>query len=588
MNIFRNTILSLLALVGSLTLMACSDDNSDNGGTTVPDGITISGNYLTDGVTVSKTGAELTISVQSAQTISVASDQSWCTAEAGTKSSGLQVTPVKVTVAANTETDDRVAHVTFKSASDSKVVTITQIAKGGLVVSTTSFDVSGDGGTITVELSANEDYTYAIGSSWITAASAAQAASRAPMTAHTESFVVAKNVTSSPRTTTITFSIDGIAEAVTVNQAASTASGDMSHSATELASLMYAGINIGNTMECPSGEGAWSGAVVNETYIKGLKAAGFNAVRIPCAWDSHMTDKTTYTIDPTWLDRVYEVVSWCVSNDMYVVLNAHWDNGWLEDNIFKAAKQSAIVAEQKAIWTQVATKMNAFDEHLLFAACNEPGMNETSGNEAKWADQEAVARVVEYEQTMIDAVRATGGNNATRCLVVQGLGTSISSTYTYMKSLPTDNVADRLMVEVHFYEPYQFCLMEEDASWGKTFWYWGKDNHVSGSEHNPDWGEESWLTAQLDKMKELYTSKNIPVIIGEYSAMFRTVSENQEMHDKSVAYYGQVVTEYAKNAGCVPFYWETGSVINRANGAVKKQAVVDGLMKGAAAGKYPW
>lgn len=363
----------------------------------------------------------------------------------------------------------------------------------------------------------------------------------------------------------------------------------MTHNAKELAALMYAGINIGNTMECPSGEGAWSGAKVNEAYIAGLKTAGFNAVRIPCAWDSHMTDKTKYTIDSSWLDRVYEVVSWCIANDMYVVLNAHWDNGWLEDNIFDASKEDAIVAEQKAIWTQVANKMNAFDEHLLFAACNEPGMNETSGGSKSWkSNSDAVARVVKYEQTMIDAVRATGGNNATRTLVVQGLGTDISNTNDYMTTLPNDAVADRLMVEVHYYEPYQFCLMESDASWGKVFWYWGKDNHVSGSDHNATWGEEDWVRSQFAKLTAKYTSKGIPCIIGEYCANFRNVSENQTMHDQSVAYYGQIVTEYAKNAGCVPFYWETNAVINRTNGAVKKQAVIDGIMKGAAAGKYPW
>ncbi|WP_289464286.1 cellulase family glycosylhydrolase, partial [Klebsiella pneumoniae] len=93
-------------------------------------------------------------------------------------------------------------------------------------------------------------------------------------------------------------------------------------------------------------------------------------------------------------------------------------------------------------------------------------MNETSSKGKKWTDAEAVARVVEYEQTMIDAVRATGCNNAKRTLIVQGLGTSIAETNDHMIALPTDAAEDRLMVEVHFYEPFQFALMEEDASWG--------------------------------------------------------------------------------------------------------------------------
>lgn len=364
----------------------------------------------------------------------------------------------------------------------------------------------------------------------------------------------------------------------------------MPHNAKELAALMYAGINIGNTMECPSGEGAWSGTKVNESYIQGLKAAGFNAVRIPCAWDSYLVNKTSYEIKADWLSRVKEVVTWCVKNDLYVVLNSHWDNGWLEDHIFDASAESAILAEQKAIWRQIAATFKDFDEHLLFAACNEPGMNETTSGGKNWKnDAAAIARLVKYEQAMIDVVRATGGNNASRTLIVQGLGASISDANDYMASLPSDAVADRLMVEVHFYEPYQFALMESDADWGKAWYFWGKDNKVSGSERNtPDANAEAWVDAQMAKMKAKYTSKNIPVIIGEYSAMFRNLSENQELHDKSVAYYGEYVTKVAKNNGCVPFYWETGTVINRNNGSVKKQAVVDGIMKGAAEGKYPW
>ncbi len=368
-----------------------------------------------------------------------------------------------------------------------------------------------------------------------------------------------------------------------------TPDGGMTHSAKELAQLINIGINIGNTMECPEGEGTWGVAKVNETYIKGLKAAGFNAVRIPCAWHSH-ADATTYKIDADWIKRVKEVVTWCVNNDLYVILNCHWDGGWLEDNIFDASKETAINAEQKALWTQIATNFNDFDEHLLFAACNEPGMNETSSGGKSWkSDASAIARVIEYEQTMIDAVRATGGNNAQRVLIVPGLGVSISDIYDYQTSLPTDQVADRLMVEAHFYEPYQFALMEKDASWGKVYYFWGKDNKVSGSERNtPDEYAEAWVDAQMKKMNEKYASKGIPVILGEFSAMFRNLDANQEEHDKSVAYYGEYVAKVAKNNGCVPFYWETGSVINRTDGTVKKQAVVDGLIKGASEGKYPW
>lgn len=379
--------------------------------------------------------------------------------------------------------------------------------------------------------------------------------------------------------------------------------GEMAHNAKELASMMYAGINLGNLLEAPSGEGSWRNGKVSEEYIKSLKNAGFNTVRIPCAWAAHFSKKSAdpqYTIDPAWLARVKRVISWCVQNDMYVILNCHYDlDGWLEDHIFNDLIENEIVAEQKAIWTQVASYMKDFDEHLLFAACNEPGMNETSGNDARWADRYAVERVVRYEQTMIDAVRATGGNNASRTLIVQGLGASISNTCLYMDNadetevatFPTDKVPDRLMVEVHFYEPYLFCLADKDQSYGKMYYYWGKDNKVAGSERNtPDEYAEAWVDAQLAKMKAKFVDKGIPVILGEYAATFRTVEEgeNQEKHDQSVAYFDEYVTKVAKDNGCVPCYWETGDVIDCTNGVVKKQYIFDAIMKGASQGKYPW
>ncbi len=455
-----------------------------------------------------------------------------------------------------------------------------------------SFESAGGTQTLSVQASAQPAVTVTAGASWCQVAYKGE-------TGGTYSFdvtVSAAEDANAATLATICVTQGTSGKDVTVKRARKAATpvtpstGDMSHNARQLAALINIGINIGNTMECTEGEGSWGGVKVNKAYIKGLKAAGFNAVRIPCAWNSHLADNKTYEIDASWLQRVKQVVTWCVDNGLYVVLNDHWDGGWLEDNIFDASKEADITAEQKAIWTQIASNFNSFDEHLLYAACNEPGMNETSSGGKSWkSDASAVARVIKYEQTMIDAVRATGGNNATRVLIMPGLGVSISDIYDYQPALPTDQVADRLMVEAHFYEPYQFALMEEEASWGKMYYFWGKDNKVSGSDRNtPDEYAEAWVDKQMAKMKAKYVDQGIPVILGEFSASFRNLSENQAEHDKSVVYYGEYVAKVAKNNGLVPFYWETGSVINRTDGTVKKQAVVDGLVKGAGEGIYPF
>lgn len=373
----------------------------------------------------------------------------------------------------------------------------------------------------------------------------------------------------------------------------------MPSDAKSLISKIHVGINIGNTLEVPSsdnlnGETGWGNPRVNETYIKGLKALGFNAIRIPCAWHSHLSDANSYTISPDWLQRVKTVVNYCLANDLYVVLNSHWDTGWLEDNIFDASKQASIIAEQKAIWTQIANTFIDADEHLIFAGANEPGMNEVSKGNSWSSDASAVARLVEYEQAFIDAVRATGGNNAKRCLIFQGLGTDISNTCNYMTTLPSDVVPDRLIAEVHFYDPYQWTIMSEDADWGKTFYYWGSENHKDGSAHNPTWGEEAWVDQQMALMKVNFVENGIPVIIGEFSSRIQSSGSDASetidasLHQKSRATYNLYVTKTAKNNGCAPFYWETGSEINRADGTAITTYAIDAIMSGAQQGSYPF
>ncbi len=177
----------------------------------------------------------------------------------------------------------------------------------------------------------------------------------------------------------------------------------MSSTAMQLAAKMHTGmgINFGNTMESPN-EGDWQSSKLTQSYVKFVKRLGFNAVRIPCNWVwSHLIDRPKAKIDPAWLARVKEVVGWCVDNDMYVILNAHGDAGWLENNV-NALKQDSVNAMEKAIWEQIATTMRDFDEHLLFAGANEPSVD----------NAEQMAILNGYHETFIKAVRSTGGRNS--------------------------------------------------------------------------------------------------------------------------------------------------------------------------------
>ncbi|WP_448633286.1 cellulase family glycosylhydrolase [Pedobacter panaciterrae] len=265
----------------------------------------------------------------------------------------------------------------------------------------------------------------------------------------------------------------------------------MSSTAVELAAKMHVGINFGNTMESP-GEGDWvSGNKITESYVKFVKQIGFNAVRIPCNWNwTHLSDPDKAKIDPAWLNRVKEVVGWCVDNDIYVMLNIHWDNGWLENNINKLKKDS-VDAKQKALWEQIATTMRDFDEHLMFASANEPAAD----------NAEQMDILNSYHQTFINAVRATGGRNSYRVLIVQGPHTDPNKTYDLMNTLPTDKIPNKLMVEVHNYTPATFTILTDgDVSWGKMAYYWGKGNHSTiEPERNATFGEEEVVDSEFKR-----------------------------------------------------------------------------------------
>ena len=351
----------------------------------------------------------------------------------------------------------------------------------------------------------------------------------------------------------------------------------MSSNAVQLAAKMHLGINFGNTMVTPE-EGVWN-SKVTESYVKFVKQKGFNTVRLSVGWVwGHLSDPEKMTIDPVWLNRVKEVVGWCVANDMYVIVNAHADLGWLEDNVTAAMKDS-VNAKQKALWEQIATSMRDFDEHLIFAGTNEPKVD----------TPEQMAILNGYHETFIRAVRSTGGRNSYRVLVVQGPYTDPNKTATLMTTLPADNIPNKLILEVHDYTPATFTILTEgDVSWGKMVYYWGAGNHSTiEPERNATGEEETLIDNEFKKIKENFVDKGIPVILGEYGAWKRNATDNAnylpkdlDKHNQSVDYWTKYVTKQAKANGIIPYYFETGFMFDRANNVVKDQPLLDAIIAG--------
>jgi aryl-phospho-beta-D-glucosidase BglC (GH1 family) len=314
------------------------------------------------------------------------------------------------------------------------------------------------------------------------------------------------------------------------------------------------GWNLGNTLEPPCGEGCWAPAAT-QAMINKVADSGFNTIRIPVAWNSHASQTAPYTINAAWMNRVKQVVDWSLAANLTVVINTHWDGGWFENNIGNSVNPT-INAKMNSYWTQIANTFSgpAYDDRLLFAAANEPNVDTAS----------EMSTLKSYYQTFVNAVRGVGGSNTSRWLVLPGPTTNIDLTYNLMNSLPNDTTPDRLAVEVHYYDPWQFAGLDADANWGNMFYFWGEDNNSSTLPgRNATHSEEAHLLAQFQKMHDKFVSQGVPVILGEFGAMNRTgnpqlTGDNLDLHLASRLDYHQLIVDTANSLGIAPFYWDNG------------------------------
>lgn len=296
--------------------------------------------------------------------------------------------------------------------------------------------------------------------------------------------------------------------------------------ALEATRLMGNGINLGNTLEaCDSNVGIktntplsyethWGQPKTTQAMIDGMKAAGFDTIRIPVAWMTNATHlyEGDYTIDADYMDRVEEVVRYARKAGMYVIINDHWDGGWYGMFGSESAETRALAMEAyKGMWQQIAERFRDYSDYLIFESANEELGTRFDENSALYCsdsvvtylnDDERYALTNEINQTFVDVVRATGGNNATRFLLIAGYGTNIDQTCDDRFQMPKDTAVSKLMVSVHYYDPWSYCGASSAASATK----WGK---VSDYEY---------MDQQLAKMTK-FTEAGYGVVIGEYGAL---------------------------------------------------------------------
>lgn len=354
------------------------------------------------------------------------------------------------------------------------------------------------------------------------------------------------------------------------NTAATTRAGMRNLTSLQLSASMSPGWNLGNSLEAIGGETAWGNPLANQAIMNGIKSAGFKSIRIPVSWKQYADANDN--ISASWMARVTEVVNYARNAGLYTIINIHWDGGWMNHPTY--AQQAAINARITKFWTQIANNFKTYDDYVLFAGTNEVMME----NDWSTPTSEYLAVQNSFNQTFVNAVRATGGYNASRHLVVQGFNTNIDLAYDHF-TVPNDSATKKLMVEIHYYDPYNFTLNESD-----TIWQWGSIANSPGNTET--WANESYVDAQMAKMKTRFIDGlGMGVMMGEYAATARlTVDPSQTYR----TYWDQYITRAAFSRGIVPVYWDAGytgnhgsGLFNRSNGTQAHPSLISTIVNAA-------
>lgn len=316
--------------------------------------------------------------------------------------------------------------------------------------------------------------------------------------------------------------------------------------AMEITEMMGMGWNLGNTFDATGGnasnvysqEQSWGNPKVTEELIDAIAKAGFNTIRIPVTWNNHASKDGDNIINEAFLNRVQEVVDYAYSRGMFVILNIHHE-AWLNTTKLVQDKD-AIAYRLSCIWKQLAERFAEYDQHLIFEGMNEPRL---AGGPVEWGGNPEAYQVVNYlAQVFVSTVRSnTGGFNAERCLMVPGYAASNSPTIMDAISLPTwdGTVAKNLIISVHSYAPYDFCLSDKQTDWDPN--------------NSSDTGA---IDQMYENLKDLFLDQGIPVVLGETSA---TSKNNTEARERWAKYMGMRTAEY----GVPMVIWDNGSNSNQ-------------------------
>ena len=346
------------------------------------------------------------------------------------------------------------------------------------------------------------------------------------------------------------------------------------------------GWNLGNTFDATAWRGyngselgietIWCGAVTTEGLFDALLAAGFTTVRIPVSWHDHVDENLT--ISKAWLDRVVEVASWAYERGMHVIVNIHHDfseassaTTWIYPT---RARYEDSERYMRTIWEQVAARFVDWDDRLILESMNEPRLvgtsHEWSFEEGNAECEEAMDCINRLNQVFVDTVRASGGFNATRYLMVPAYAASVDGALKDSFHLPADTQDNKIIVSVHAYTPYDFAL---NTSGGAVFTLAAN-------------GQTQEIVSFMNALYDKYLVKGTPVVIGEFGALRKVAGrvENLQSRVDFTAFYAAT----AAARGLPTLWWDnhafTGNgenfgLIDRKTYALRYPAIVEALVR---------
>lgn len=329
----------------------------------------------------------------------------------------------------------------------------------------------------------------------------------------------------------------------------------------EFVAEMTVGWNLGNSFDAWGGSGLedethWGNPKTTKEMIDAVHEKGFDCIRIPITWYDHMGPAPDYTVDESWMARVEEVVNYALDDGMYVMINSHHEEEWrIPDN----AHIDAVDEQHRALWLQIAERFKDYDEHLIFEGLNEPRVK---GGENEWngGTKEVRDCVNRLNQSFVDTVRSTGGNNAERLLIVTTVADSPMPDAINDLVIPED---DHIAVAIHAYTPYDFTFVS-DAS--IDVWDGSRKSDI-------DW--------MFSNLKTRFIDKGIPVLMTEYGAV------NKNGNDEAVCAWVNYYLNKAKELGIPCFWWDNNqytagneffSIFNRNDLTWCRESVADEIM----------